>query len=67
MVKIKMTLPDPPETDGSLKGSSPVRGNAYAGFLGGWGLATVSGYPTVKKGMPMYGVLPNQTRMSGTK
>jgi hypothetical protein len=47
MVKIKVTLPDPPEADGSLKGSSPVRGNAYAGFLGGWGLATVPGYPTL--------------------
>jgi hypothetical protein len=46
MVKIKVTLPDPPEADGSLKGSSPVRGNAYAGFLLGWGLATVPGYPT---------------------
>jgi hypothetical protein len=41
-----VTLPDLPETDGSLKGSSPVRGNAYAGFLGGLGLATAPGYPT---------------------
>jgi hypothetical protein len=35
MVKIKVTLPDPPETDGPIKGSSPVRGNAYDGFIGG--------------------------------
>jgi hypothetical protein len=47
VTEIKVTLPDPPETEGSLKGSSPVRGNAYAGFLGGWGLATVPGYPTL--------------------
>jgi hypothetical protein len=46
MVRIKVTLPDLPETDGSLRGSSPVRGNAYAGFLGGLGLATAPGYPT---------------------
>jgi len=31
---------------GPLKGLSPVRGNSYAGFLGGLGLATAPGYPT---------------------
>ena len=64
MVRIKVTLPDLPETDGSLRGSSPVRGNAYAGFLMGLGLATAPGYPTdlVMRGVrPMWAIILSVT------